>query len=89
MCYSSIYNMPLTLFFPFINDAYYYENINSSSSNSSNIKSSFDIEEYKNLFFDEDYEIDIIGNLIKKENTVKMIQYNVKNKKKLFNNSCY
>ena len=81
MCYSSIYNMPLTLFFPFINDAYYYENINSSSSNSSNIKSSFDIEEYKNLFFDEDYEIDIIGNLIKKENTVKMIQYNVKNKK--------
>ena len=27
ICYSSIYNMPLTLFLPFINDAYYYGNI--------------------------------------------------------------
>jgi len=76
VCYSSIYNMPLLLFFPFINDAYYYGNINSS-----NITSSFEIEEYKNLFFDEDIEIDVIGNLVKRNDTVKMIQYNVKNKK--------
>lgn len=76
MCYSSIYNMPLILFFPFINDAYYYGNIDSPDK-----KSSFDIEEYRNLFFDEDYEIEIKGNLIEKDDTVKMIQYDVKNKK--------
>ena len=79
MCYSSVYNIPLQLFLPFINDAYYFGNIKSDSEKS--INSSLNINEYKKIFFDDDYEIDIYGNLIEKENTVKMVQYNVKNQK--------
>ena len=84
MCYSSIYNMPLQLLLPFINDAYYYGNINSFINDGQimkRINSSLEIDEYKKLFFDDDYEIKIVGNLINKSDTVKMIQYNVKNKK--------
>ena len=33
------------------------------------------------LFFDEDYEIKVKGNLVNKADTVTMVQYNVKNKK--------
>ena len=81
-CYSSVYDMPLQLFFPFINDAYYYGNINSTSNNTNNkINSSLDIEAYKKLFFDDSYDIEIRGNLIEKEKTIKMVQYNVQNKK--------
>ena len=84
MCYSSIYNVPLQLFLPFINDAYYYGNIKDDIINTQNktqINSSLEINDYTKLFFDDDYEIKVIGNLIKKKDTVKMIQYNVKNKK--------
>ena len=35
----------------------------------------------KKLFFNDDYKIEIIGNLIKEDNNVKMVQYNVRNKK--------
>ena len=80
ICYSSIYNMPLTLFLPFINDAYYYGNIKSEEGERE-YKSSFEIEEYVKLFFDEDYEINVRGNLVNKADSVTMIQYNVKNKK--------
>ena len=79
MCYSSIHNMPLQLFMPFINDAYYYGKIKSDSGKAP--ESSFNINEYKKLFFDDNYEIEILGNLVKKDNTVKMIQYNINNKK--------
>ena len=80
-CYSSIHNIPLCLFIPFINDAYYYDNIVSNSSQPK-VRSSFEIKEYVDLFFNEDYEIDIIGNLTNKnKNGATMIQYNVKNKK--------
>ena len=39
--------------------------------------------DYKNLFFDKDYDIKVIGNLtnLQKKNSVKMIQYNVQNKR--------
>ena len=80
ICYSSVHNIPLYLYIPFINDAYYYNNIYETIG--PHYYSSLNIKNYRNLFFnDDDYEIKVVGNLIQKENTVKMIQYNVKNKK--------
>ena len=81
VCYSSVHGIPLSNYLPFINDAYYYDNIVSNSSQVK-VRSSLEIKEYFDLFFDEDYEIDIIGNLTDKtKNGVTMIQYNVRNKK--------
>ena len=80
ICYSSVHNIPLYLYIPFINDAYYYNNIYETIG--PHYYSSLHIKNYRNLFFnDDDYKIKVVGNLIQKENTVKMIQYNVKNKK--------
>jgi lipase ATG15 len=79
ICYSSVHNIPLYLYLPFINDAYYYNNI--YKENGTLIYSSLNIKKYKNLFSNDDYKIDVRGNLITEENTVKMIQYNIKNKK--------
>ena len=80
ICFSSIHNIPIYLYIPFINDAYYYNN---NPKISPGFFSSFQVPGYKDLFYSEDYEIEIKGNLIpKKENneeSVKMIQYNVKN----------
>ena len=77
ICYSSVHNIPLYLYLPFINDAYYYNNIYESEG--PHYYSSLHIKNYRNLFFnDDDYDIKVRGNLIEKENTVKMIQYNVK-----------
>ena len=82
ICYSSIHDFPLKLFLPFINDAYYYnDNHDYSETHGPFYDSSLQIEDYKNLFFTKDYEIKVIGNLIKEKNTVKMVQYNVKNSK--------
>jgi lipase ATG15 len=69
ICFSYVQNIPLYLYMPFINDAYYYKN-----------DSSFNIENYRRLFFDESYNIEVMGNLINNNDTdtVKMIQYNVK-----------
>ena len=78
ICYSSVHNMPLHLFLPFINDAYYYNNFKNNEANSA---SSFDIDNYKQLFFNDDYKIEVIGNLTNEDDSVKMIQYNVRNKK--------
>ena len=77
ICNSYIYNLPIYLYIPFINDAYYYKNINDT-----NISSSFDYQNYKKIFFDDKYDIKPIGNLINENETVKMIQYNVKNSEK-------
>ena len=78
ICFSSVHNIPILSFIPFINDAYYYNNFD-------NKKSSLEIENYKKLFFGDDYQIEVMGNLIKEENkdekSVKMIQYNVRNDK--------
>jgi lipase ATG15 len=79
ICYSSIHNIPLYLFLPFINDAYYYGNHKQFEPYYS---SSLQIQGYKKLFFNNDYIIENIKNLINKTNTVKMIQYNVINTKK-------
>ena len=83
ICYSSVQNIPLPLYLPFINDAYYYNNIKieEKEKTKNNYSSSFDIDNYKKLFFNDDYNIEIIGNLIKEDNNVKMVQYNVRNKK--------
>ena len=80
ICHSSIYNIPLQLYLPFINDAYYYNN-NHSNKIGPNYDSSLQIENYKNIFYSKDYDINVIGNLIKEKNTVKMVQYNVINSK--------
>ena len=78
ICFSSVHNMPLQLFLPFINDAYYYreefEDIGPHR------YSSLQTVKYRQLFYSEDYEITVLGNLIKKSESVKMIQYNVVNK---------
>lgn len=74
-CYSKLYNLSTYLYQPFINDAYYYDNKNNYSS--------FYFDNYTKLFFDDEYDIKVIGNLINESNerTVKMIQYFIKNKK--------
>ena len=78
ICYSPVYGIPLYLYLPFINDAYYYNNINTEIG--PHYYSSLQIPNYRKLFFDNDYEINVRGNLINKNNTVKMVQYNVKYK---------
>ncbi len=83
ICYSSIHNIPLYLYLPFINDAYYYNNIYENETQGPHYYSSLNIEKYKKLFFNEDdYDIRVGENLIKKQNTVKMIQYDVIHKNK-------
>ena len=80
VCYSSIHGIQMSLFLPFINDAYYYDNIFSNQSQPK-VRSSLEIKQYADLFFDENFEIDIIGNLTdKNKNGATMIQYNVKYK---------
>ena len=80
ICNSYIYDIPLYLYIPFINDAYYYDEATN--------KSSFHYSDYKKIFFDEkEYAIKPITNLVFHDNneTVKMIQYDVTNKKKNYN----
>ena len=81
ICFSSVNDLYMYLYLPFINDAYYYD---SNSKDKSDFYSSFHIKGYKELFFDnETYDIKPIGNLItsKAKNKVKMIQYDVTKKK--------
>ena len=78
ICSSKINNIPIYLYMPFINDAYYYNN----DVPSSEIHSSFDLDGYKGLFFDNTFTINVVGNLIdestkKNEDQVKMIRYDV------------
>ena len=82
ICFSYVQNIPIHLYLPFINDAYYYTN---KPSELPYYYSSFDIEKYRKLFFDDSYDIKVLGDLIdhskkgENEESVKMIQYNVKN----------
>jgi hypothetical protein len=72
ICYSPIHNMNLSLYLPFINDAYYFDDKTAYSS--------FKKVDYKRMFFNDKYNIEVVGNLIEKDsanNKVKMIQYNV------------
>ena len=89
ICYSSIHNIPLILYIPFINDAYDYNDDHDKEYEEGKfgpfIDSYLQIEKYRKLFLSDDYKIEYKGNLIKKEITrekgVKMVQYNVKNNK--------
>lgn len=77
ICTSKINNIPIYLYMPFINDAYYFND------NPSSLKTSFEIDGYKDLFFDNTFTINVVGNLIEAKQTennedqVKMIQYDV------------
>ena len=80
ICFSSIHNIPIYLYLPFINDAYYYKN--ASEVEMPNYLSSLQIKKYRELFFDDSYKIEVKGDLIETEigqDNVKMVQYNVKN----------
>ena len=75
-CYSGIHNMPIYLLIPFINDAYYLKKN----------KTTLNYEKYTKLFYNDDYKIEMIGNLINNtkrgdKKMSKMIQYKIKNKK--------
>ena len=76
ICTSLINYIPIYLFLPLINDAYYY-----SDDSSSTYSTSSEITGYKDLFFYESIKIITVGNLItddsskKNEDRVKMIQY--------------
>ena len=77
ICYSSIHNIDISLYMPFINDAYYY-----NGKAEEGYDSSLNIVNYKQLFFDDSYKIYDIRNLInneKNKDSLKMVQYNVKN----------
>ena len=79
ICFSTLHNLKLYLYMPFINDAYYYDD---HPSEAPFFYSSFHIPGYKKLFFDDNVDIQVVGNLIEPskngEENVKMIQYNVK-----------
>ena len=80
ICYSSVLNMPIQLYMPFINDAYYYtEDFDDIGPHQ---YSSLQKPNYRDLFYEKDYEITILGNLINEKGSVKMIQYNVINRAK-------
>ena len=78
ICFSSVHKMPLHLFLPFINDAYYYRE--DFEEFGPHRYSSLQRPKYRALFYSDDYEITVLGNLINKSESVKMIQYNVVNK---------
>ena len=76
ICFSSIHNMNIHLFLPFIIDAYYYDD----NADFRHIKSSLEIQNYKRLFFDNNYRITVGKNLIPPKNgkdSVKMIKYDI------------
>ena len=80
ICFSSIHNIPLYLYLPFINDAYYYQK-QSEEEEKPYFESSLQIKKYKELFFDDTYTIEVRSLVGPKDgqDSVKMVQYNVKN----------
>ena len=78
ICFSSIHNMNIISFLPFINDAYYYDDYPKESND---FKSSLQFENYRKLFFDSSYTITVGENLVKPKigkDSVKMIRYDLK-----------
>ena len=77
VCFSSIHYIPIYLFMPFINDAYYYNDKHGDYEHY--YDSSLQIPTYVDFFYDSDYRIDKIKSLINgtEGESVKMIQYNV------------
>jgi lipase ATG15 len=72
--------MPIHLLLPFINDAYYYRE--TFDEVGPHTYSSLQRQNYRQLFYDDDYDISVLGNLINETDSVKMIAYNVINKDK-------
>ena len=73
-CHAKLYDIPIYLYQPFINDAYYYNNGRNFSS--------FNYNNYSQLLFGKNYEVKVIGNLTNDNSTknAKMVQYFIKNK---------
>ena len=80
ICLSSVHNMPLYLLLPFINDAYYYRE--DYEEVGPHPYSSLQRPNYRRLFYDDNYDINVLGNLVNESDSVKMIAYNVINKAK-------
>jgi hypothetical protein len=53
--------------------------------NESNRFSSFKIPNYRKIFFDKEYVIEVKGNIIEGDDKVKMVRYDIKNGKKNVN----
>ena len=77
LCFSSVHHIPIYLYMPFINDAYYYNDKDKDFEHY--YYSSLQIPSYKDFFYDDSYEFENIKSLIKgKEGeSVKMVQYNI------------
>ena len=73
-CHAKLYDIPIYLYQPFINDAYYYNNGRNFSS--------FQYNNYTQLLFGENYEVRVVGNLTNDNSIInsKMVQYFIKNK---------
>ena len=80
LCYSSMFNIPIYLLMPIINDAYYFND--KDLENKEPYHSSLQIANYRNFFYDERYYIDNITSLINRtgSDTVKKVQYNIRKK---------
>ena len=77
VCFSSVHHIPIYLFMPFINDAYYYNDKDLDFEHY--YYSSLQIPSYKDFFYDDSYRFENIKSLINgtEGESVKMIQYNV------------
>ena len=77
VCFSSVHHIPIYLFMPFINDAYYYNDKDIDYEHY--YYSSLQIPSYRDFFYDDTFEFEKIKSLINgtEGESVKMIQYNV------------
>ena len=77
VCFSSVHHIPIYLYMPFINDAYYYNDKDTDFQHF--YYSSLQIPSYRDFFYDDTYEFEKIKSLIngKEGESVKMVQYNI------------
>ena len=77
VCFSSVHHIPIYLFMPFINDAYYYNDKDIDYEHY--YYSSLQISSYRDFFYDDSYRFEKIKSLINgtEGESVKMVQYNV------------
>ena len=77
VCFSSVHHIPIYLYMPFINDAYYYNDKDTDYQHF--YYSSLQIPSYRDFFYDDTYEFEKIKSLIngKEGESVKMVQYNI------------
>ena len=77
VCFSSVHHIPIYLYMPFINDAYYYNDKDTDYQHF--YYSSLQIPSYRDFFYDDSYRFEKIKSLINgtEGESVKMVQYNV------------